>query len=265
MDNTRDESKYKNTDLLGSLRVTLKIMILSAYWLPKNATKLQIVYLILMTIMTTTVSLVTEVAFLVFKAKNLEDIIDCSFLLLTHSVQTLKFISFYVQRKKVLALLDLLESDFFKPKNLRQYKTAMNIQKHTNRFCYTMLVVLGLCVVFFLAYPLLEKKNVKQLPVRSAWPFNWLETHYELLYAYQTFTLTAMSFANASADLTAASFMSQVCVQLEILSDDLTNIKELAEKKLMNTENGDVISPELQKEMDVTLNKCVQYHLIIVK
>lgn len=115
----------------------------------------------------------------------------------------------------------------------------------------------------------MEKKDEKVLPVRAAWPFNFTETHYVIVYAYQVIFGITMAIANVAIDLTAVAFMSQVCVQLEILGDNVIHIKELSEESLKLKGNTiarreeDNIYPELQKEMSATLKSCGKHHLVI--
>lgn len=274
MDQMEDEKKYKNTDLMGCLHWTLKIMTYGAYWLPKNVTRRQIIYCVVTAICTTFVSTASEFSYLVFKARNLEDIVDCSFLLLTHASQALKLVFIYLGRQRLLALLALVETDMFKPKNIRQYKSTTSIRNYTSRFGYILVTVVCCTVVFFLAFPVLEKKGAKALPAKAVYPLSLEETHYRLAYMYQAFTITLMAFGNTCTDITATAFMSQVCMQLEILSDDVIHIKELAEKSLILKRNvnqqviakdGADIYPDLQKEMSATLDSCVKHHLVIME
>lgn len=267
------EDKYKNINLKKSISWTVWIMTCAGYWLPKSSTKktayLRFLYMIVIVISTTVLLLITEISYLLFNARDLEDLVDASFLMLTHASQSVKLLFLTIGRTKVLNWLDSLDNEImFKPKNLRQFQIAEEIIKYSNLFSFTALSVLSLTIVFFCGFPALDGK----FPAQAVFPFNISETHYKTTYIYQALAIGLSAYGNAGVDVTAAALMSQICIQLEFLSDNIQHIRDLAEINLkkrpiitFKTEIRGGVSKELEEEMKKILKNCVEHHLKILK
>lgn len=275
------QNRYQNADLKGSLNKSLRIMMCTGYWFPRNINKnskfLCGLYTFLVVGMTLATVVVTEAAYLILVARDLEDLIDASFIMLTHLVQFVKVCYVIEGRERIYCLLDIMDEKLFKARNARQLKNSMKIIKSTNRIFYILVAAVTFTCCFFYAIPLMENKNGYQLPVKAVYPFNIAVNYYKSVYMYQSFVYLFCSFGNVALDMTAATSMSQISIQLGILNDTIIHIKEFAElqfnekKGLQQTKSKNVrgdsqtIPAGLQYEMNTLLVECVKHHLKVLR
>lgn len=274
-----DEEACKQANLKGCLEWNFKLIQFAGFWAPrstKKATVLQYtLYSILMLGCTQIAYMLAEIAYLVFVFGQLEEMINLLFLLLTHASYLLKIISINAHRQKIFGLLDSIDEDIFKPRNVRQLRNALKEVRVLNAIGKSLVGMVILTVVLWSIFPLLEndENNKKVLPLRAWFPFDVTQSpQFELVYVYQILTVVVHGCANATADMIMAGFIAQVNIQLNMLCDSMTHVKEFAEESLRKKNSAVVdaavdetekISQELQKEMEDNLIKCVKHHLKI--
>lgn len=274
-------NRYEDIDLKGCLNSCLKIMMYTGYWFPRNMEKnhkfLCGFYSFLAVGSTLATVVFTEAGYLLLLARDLEEMIDASFIMLTHAVQLVKVYFVVTGRERIHCLLDIMDEKLFKVRNDRQLKASMRTIKSTNQIFYALIVAVTATCSFFYAIPLLENKGARQLPLTTVYVFNLAENHYISVYIYQLIVYMICSLGNVALDMTAATSMSQISIQLEILNDTIIHIKEFAEIELNKKkglqqdkfenikENNHSIHPELQLEMNALLADCVKHHLKVLK
>lgn len=258
----------KDADLRGCLKWTFKLITLAGYWFPrrgnKKATLLYTVYSVLTIGCTLITCICMQLAYIVHSFGQLEELINTLFVLLTHTTQAVKVYVFIRERDQIYALLDCLEEETFKPKNAAQYKRALAITNYTNRTAKYLVTLVVLAVLLFALFPLLDKNTPRQLPMRAWFPFNVKTSPvYELVYVYLIVAVLICGCANAAMDTIAAAFMSQISIQLEVLSDSIQHTRDFALQQLQE-ENLSLMAMSdsiVESEMKVFLKKCVQHHL----
>lgn len=269
--NSKMENREEEIDLRGCLKWTLNILKFAGYWLPRQNVTFSLIYSIPMIFCTIILYTCGEIAFLITVIGQLEEMANSLFLLLTHSAQILKIIIFISKKQKIYALLDTIQDDIFKPRNQRQLKRAVKAINGTNSMAKTFVGMVIATISLWSLFPLLDANNMtKQLPLRIWYPFDVTRSpQYEAGYVYQIFTVLLCGCANAAMDTTAAAFVSQICVQIDILSDSVLHIRESAEEQLgKNKERkwkDDSISPEVDVQMKAALRECVKHHWKLIR
>lgn len=271
--------KYKmlrlkqDIDLRGCLKWTLQLIRVAGYWFPRsgNSSKTLIYATYSTTVITFTliVYMFTEAAYLLLVFGQMEEMVDSLFLTLTQACQCLKIIVFITQKEKIYGLLDCLEEDIFKPKTQHQLKKAAAIINYTNRIAKTLIGLVVFTVVIWSLSTVLDDE--RQTPVKSWYPFSIENSpQYELVCTYQLLAILFCGCANGSMDMIAATFISQICVQLDILSDNIVHIKEsgelcLAEEQMASATDGLNVSSDVERKMKCLLKQCIRHHLKILE
>lgn len=210
----------------------------------------------------------TEIAYLIFVIGQLEEMANGLFLLLTHAAQIVKIIIFIARKEKIYGLLDCLEEKIFKPKNSRQIEKAMKIVHYTNVVAKIFLIMVVCTVSLWCLFPLFDNNTKKQLPLRAWFPFDVARSpQYEAVYIYQIITVMLCGCANAAMDTIAATFISQIGIQLDILDDSILHLKESAEVQLQRkvTAKENCISREIETKMTEIVVDCVKHHLKLLR
>lgn len=262
-------------DLRWCFKWSFKFIQFAGYWFPRNPTFLHKAYATMVICFTIFVYMCTEFAYLIFVFGQLEDMANGLFLLITHAAQTVKISIFIFKRQKIYALLDCLEDKLFKPRNMHQLKNTVQTIRNADNVGKIFIGLVIATVSLWSIFPLLENNSKKELPLRAWYPFNAMSSpKYEITYTYQIATVMLCGCANAAMDSIAAAFISQICAQLDILSDSILNIKEFAKlqvEKKANSPNLEVpftainVPQEIEKEMKSIFLECVNHHLKIMR
>lgn len=260
----------EDADLTGCLKWAFQLITFAGYWFPRRGNKKATIFYTAYSILTIGCTLLTciymQLAYIVYSFGQLEEMINTLFVLLTHTTQAVKVFVFIQQSDQIYELLDCLEEDTFKPKNPVQYKRAMVIVNYTNRIGKSLVSLVISAVVLFALFPLLEKNTTRPLPLKGWFPFNAKASPvYEVIYVYQIVAAMICGCANAAMDTIAAAFISQISIQLDILSDSIRHTKEFAllqlQEKKLALANDSMVSDDLESEMRMFLKRCVQHHL----
>lgn len=262
-------------DLRGSLKWTFNILKIAGYWLPKNMPMSSAAFATFMVCFTMILYTCSEIVYLISVFGQLEEMANGLFLLLTHLAQIIKIVIFISKKQKIYCLLNNIQEDIFKPRNEHQLRHAMNTINAANYVAQIFIFLVIVTVSLWSLIPLLEETNTRKLPLRMWFPFDDQKSPlYEIAYVYQIFTVMLCGCANAAMDTIAATFVCQISVQIEILSDSFLYIKECAEEKLRNKREKcneetstsiEHISPELEVQMKFVMKKCVKHHLQIMR
>lgn len=267
------ENKFRTEALNGCLDWTLRTMNIAGYWFPRGSNTKNVIaytaYSVLIVNCTLIIYMCTEIAYLNKIFGQLEEMVDTLFLLLTHAMQCIKILTFVVHKEEVYKLLDCMKGDTFRPRNTRQFKNAVKITAYTNVIAKVLVSMVIACCLLCGAKVLIEETGTRQLPVKASFPFNTdTSPRYEIISLYQIIILMMCGCANAAMDMTAAAFISQICIQLDVLSDTLLHIKDFAELQLAdnsflsNYSNDEhIIPPQLESEMKSLLIECMKHHL----
>lgn len=266
-----ERSTYSDADLRGCLKWTLNFMKVVGYWFPRSGNRRHTLLYAVYSTSAITFTLLTlmcvGIAHLISVFGQIEEMIDNLFIYLTLTCQCLKVLTFIINREKIYGLLDCMEENIFKPRSEQQFKKAMTTVNNTNRIAKGLMsLVIGTAVMWSLA-AMLESYKTKQLPIKGRFPFNVDKSpKYEVVFMYQMSTLMLCGCINAAMDMVAAAFISQICIQLDILSDSILHVKEFAELHVAEAQSvHDLrISSKLESEMTVGLIECVQHHLKIM-
>lgn len=145
--------------------------------------------------------LISEVGNIFVQSRDVSQLANASYLILTHIVQLIKhsYILFYNDR--FIKLLKSINQTDFLPKNSKQQKT---LDRYIQLSEIISLVGLGACFAtccFWTIDSLMEEKKVS-LPLALWYPFDTEPSPvFEIIFAYQVLTSIVNAWANAAGDL----------------------------------------------------------------
>lgn len=113
--------------------VTLKIF---GYWPPEEheTSKFYSLYRIFPLVFAFYIAITTEIINIIFLRFDIKMITDALFLMLTHWAQLFKLTHFFIKRKTVLKILEMLESELFQPRNHKQKKMIEGFMYTSSRY-----------------------------------------------------------------------------------------------------------------------------------
>lgn len=265
-----ERSTCNDADLRGCLKWTLHLMRVAGYWFPRSGNRRRTLLYAVYSTSTITFTLLTlicaGIAHLMSVFGQIEEMTDNLFILLTLTCQCFKVLTFIIEREKIYNLLECMGESIFKPRTEQQFRKAITMVNNTNRIAKGLISMVVGTVVMWSVAAILESYKIRQLPVKGRYPFNVLKSpQYEVMFIYQMSALLLCGCINVAMDMVAAAFISQICIQLDILSDSIAHIKEFAEQRLTEEQRAHAlcIPAKLESEMRICLIECVQHHLRI--
>lgn len=194
---------------------------------------------------------------------NLEEIVEASFLLLTHLPQALKHIVYCVKAKEIRILLRTLQSEEFVPKTSDQINKVKRVlfRKHVD----TWLAIVGcsLTVMLWCLRPFLYKTTQREFPLKTWFPVpNVFESpNYEILYLYQVISIFVNALHDCAQETFVTGMIGQACAQMDLLQDNIEKISpnfgEMAKIKSC------VMFTKSEIEFKEKFNECIRHHIKI--
>lgn len=262
----------KELDLRTSLDLNFKILSIFGYWLPegtKGFSKiLYVIYSCFIIGLCFITYTVTEVINLYLSLDDLTKLSDASFLFLTHMTQLFKLYYFVVNYEKILTLVNSLNREIFKPRNIVQWKMLKTTMSYSKNLYKIYIAMCAACVLLWGVFPIIDKtEDGIELPLAAWYPFDTNNSPiFEFIYFYQIFSVLMDATTNISMDTTASGFMAHICGQLDVLNDALIHIRDQALKNIQELRiPTEKMQKALQEEMDKELIRCVVHHINILE
>lgn len=168
--------------------------------------------------------------------------------------------------KRIHALVDSMDQEIFKPRNSNQTQLVKN---YTNTMGIFFRMFIMFSVLTWTLFYVGNMKSIKQrtLPIAGVYPYE--EELFLVYFVYQSFEELLISFCNVSVDCIIIGFLCHMRMQLDLLNQNLRNIKRLSIEKLRKrdkklSKSSDYLE-ELQNVVNETLVECIKHYETILK
>nr|QLI62091.1 odorant receptor 48 [Streltzoviella insularis] len=207
-----------------------------------------------------------EVVYLLRRRDNIGDIAEGLYLFLSEMYTYFKIGVFWLNKDKIVSLLQYLYCEEFKPKETehkeilrKSIKSARFVMTYYSTICVGAVSV-G-CII-----PISE--NFQVLPTNVEYPFFdvYKSPVYETMYIHHIYYKPATCIIDGVMDTILAAFVASAIGQLEILAYNLRNFDVIAERKRIrdsNRMNTEVNSKE--NYMKTVLKDCIKHHNSIIR
>ncbi|XP_044259419.1 odorant receptor Or1-like [Tribolium madens] len=159
---------------------------------------------------------------------DMEKMTEASFLLLTNLVQSIKIVVFNIYRPRVWQLVESMNREAFKPRNVEQYNMLLREIKKSKLITISFLIACVITCASWGISPLLDTTvtNGRKLPLSGWYPFETEASPiFELTYAYQMFVTTVGGLGNISMDTFLSGCIMNLSAQISVLNNALENMK----------------------------------------
>lgn len=262
-------------DYTAIVSSNFKVLQLLGLWPLKNTSKWHTMYCIIITGFFFFAYLLSEAINIILAFPDIEKVTDSSFLFLTHLPQLIK-LCYILKNKSVLeSMMARMNDERFKLRNPRQTDIARRTIRNSKISLYGFIFLCGCTVFLWAMFPFMDPKMARMLPLKAWYPFNTKQSPmYEITYVYQIVAVMWDAAANVCFDTLASSgFINYVCMNLDILNDTLSNLKEEARVSLHIKQKSGIYRKEVeffrgeqfQKEIDGLLHNCLQHYLFIIE
>ncbi|XP_021915284.1 odorant receptor 49b-like [Zootermopsis nevadensis] len=205
---------------------------------------------------------------------NLEEFAESFGLFMTQMKNSIKLISLFVHRKKVLKMIKDVEENFFiHNKDLLAEERSL-INGYLSRakiYAFMFWIQWGVCIVFQITSKRVSDNAVREMPMKMWVPFDTKHTpYYELGYVYNTLFCVVISWNVALTDTLFFAIIVYTTAQFELLGMSLRTLnqehegnQELAATSLVSREKSTTRADPVQvdrQDDDQYLARCVQYH-----
>ncbi|XP_024939013.1 odorant receptor coreceptor-like [Cephus cinctus] len=166
-----------------------------------------------------------EVAFVAAIWGDVQAMVDCSFLLFTRIGQSVKLVNFLFRQKHLERMFLQLKEPMFIPKRPKHFtvmKTAMTGVRRDTMIFYVFTVSTILCWAML---PLINKSEVKELPLMGWFPFNvTVSPAYEFAYIYQVTSVLLNACVNVMVDTLTSGLLILMGAQIDMPKDNLLSL-----------------------------------------
>lgn len=265
---SKDEDSFEVKDQKLAMKWNLFVMTTFGYWAPESCSeeklKLYRWYTAVVVGLTLIIYSLLEIIALIVLTEDVEDIISCSFLLITHIMQWVKFYCFTKNRTKIIQTLNNLNQKEFIPKNKTE-KDLLEKQVNAGKTNFYLFFVLATTTVtLWLIYPFVDSTGkIEELPLKAWFPFDTREAPiFQIICAYQAVAVMVSALTDASMVTLVGMFMASVCGQLDILN---YRLQHLGKKSNAGRKNENTSAVEDTSSPDEAMIDCVRHHLKITE
>uniref|UniRef100_A0A2A4JRD2 Odorant receptor n=1 Tax=Heliothis virescens TaxID=7102 RepID=A0A2A4JRD2_HELVI len=208
-----------------------------------------------------------EVVYLLKQRENIGDIADGLYLFLSEMYTYVKIAVFWLNKDKVISLLEYLHCNEFKPREpehrdiiIKSIKSARFVMTYYSTMCVGAVSV-GIIM------PLTENFDI--LPTNVEYPFfNVYRTPaYEAVYIHHIYYKPATCIIDGVMDTILAAFVASAIGQIEILAFNLRNFNLVAERQRKRDLARNKYIEEYPAEHYVrsVLKDCIIHHNCIIR
>ncbi|CAH1637581.1 unnamed protein product [Spodoptera littoralis] len=200
--------------------------------------------------------LLFEIIYIVNVWGEIDEVSEASYLLFTQASLCYKSTTFMINKKSLLELLDIMDSDIFKPKSAEHEKILAAQALKIKRLCLFFLTSATTTCTLWAMIPLFDDASKRSFPFRIWMPVTPLKSpDYELGYLYQMVSIYISAFLFISVDSVAVCMIMFGCAELEIIMDKIKKIQSI-----FNTDQSEEGRKKLLKMNNELLDECVKQH-----
>lgn len=161
---------------------------------------------------------------------NLEEFAESFGLFMTQMKNSIKLISLFVHRKKVLKMIKDVEENFFiHNKDLLAEERSL-INGYLSRakiYAFMFWIQWGVCIVFQITSKRVSDNAVREMPMKMWVPFDTKHSpYYELGYVYNTLFCVVISWNVALTDTLFFAIIVYTTAQFELLGMSLRTLNQ---------------------------------------
>ncbi|XP_015591755.1 odorant receptor coreceptor isoform X2 [Cephus cinctus] len=169
----------------------------------------------------------TEIILMTVIWGDVQAMVDCSFLFLTHLSHSVKLTNFLLRQKRLDRMIFQLREPMFVPKrpeHIAIMKAAvLNAERETKMF---LTITFG-TIICWSILPLLSQKEVKELPLMGWFPFDTTQSPaYGFTYTYQVISVLLNACVNAMMDTMTSGLLILMGAQLDMLKENLQSLTD---------------------------------------
>ncbi|XP_076281933.1 odorant receptor Or1 [Lasioglossum baleicum] len=209
------------------------------------------------------VFLTTEIAHIVVKRHNMDEVVAGATVLMTNATHAYKIIFILRRHNRIQQLIDITECEMFSRDNAKYERvvthyTWQGIFHHiTYQFFGTM------AVVSWGAKPVIDllSKRSKELPLLGWYPYNTTESPaFEITSLYQAVAIILCCFNNIAIDTLVTGLITIACCQLTILNRNIASLNSETRQSINMDNDNDIKASNKQYE---NLKVCVEHSNMI--
>lgn len=262
-------------DCTATVSYNFKVLQVLGLWPVKNPSKLHTIYSVIITGFVFIAYLISETVNIILAFPDIEKVTESSFLFLTHLPQLIKLCYILKHKTTLRSMMEKMNDERFQPRNSKQLKIVRRTVRISKLSLFGFIFLCGCTVFLWAMFPLIDDKMNGMLPLKAWYPFDTKRSPmYEITYVYQIVAVMWDAAANVCFDTLASSgFMNFICMNLDILNDTLSNVREEAKASLQSKRKSGIYRMEkeffrgeqFQKEMDELLLNCADHYLFIIE
>ncbi|KAF9805438.1 hypothetical protein SFRURICE_019606, partial [Spodoptera frugiperda] len=200
--------------------------------------------------------LLFEIIYIVNVWGDIDEVSEASYLLFTQASLCYKSTTFMINKNSLLELLDIMDSDIFKPKSAEHEKILAAQALKIKRLCLFFLTSATTTCTLWAMIPLFDDASKRSFPFRIWMPVTPLKSpDYELGYLYQMVSIYISAFLFISVDSVAVCMIMFGCAELEIIMDKIQKIQSI-----FDTDQSNEDRKKLIKMNNELLDECVKQH-----
>ncbi|KAJ2949692.1 hypothetical protein O0L34_g15623 [Tuta absoluta] len=207
-----------------------------------------------------------EVVYLLKRRNNIGDVAEGLYLFLSEMYTYFKIAVFWLNREKILNLIEYLYCDEFKPKE-KEHRAIVrrSIERARNVMTYYSTMCVG-AVSVGIIMPITE--NFEVLPTNVEYPFFsvYNSPTYEIIYAHHVYYKPATCIIDGVMDTLLAAFVASAIGQIEILSYNIRNFTAVAERRRKrDIADNKYLGSSSENYSKAVLRDCIIHHNSIIK
>ncbi|RZC39483.1 7tm 6 domain containing protein [Asbolus verrucosus] len=227
------EENIKQLDLRNLIKLNVNFIEFFGYFCPEYEKSVQkICYYVYASIFVGFIYIsyiLSEIANMIVVFGDMEKMTEASFLLLTHIVHSFKLYVFITRKSQVRNLINSINREEFKPRNVEQYKILLEDIETSRMITKTFLFMGFATCALWGIFPFLDQNDDDsiRLPLSGWFPFNTnKQAVFEFVYVYQTVGALINGLANISMDTFLSGTIMVISGQLSILNNSLQIMKQ---------------------------------------
>ncbi|XP_059055539.1 odorant receptor 46a-like [Achroia grisella] len=228
---------------------------------------IQIIYTIIILWLVCFLPIVGEIVYLLKPKENIGDIAEGLYLFLSEVYTYFKIVVFWLNKDKVMNLIQYLYCEEFKPIEA-EHKEFIRKSIRTARWVMTYYTIMCVGAVSVgIIMPITENFDI--LPTNVEYPYFNVYTSpaYQILYVHHIYYKPATCIIDGVMDTILASFISSTIGQIEILAFNLRNFDVVAERRRKRAINERKATGAFSKDYHIhtVLRDCIIHHNSIIR
>uniref|UniRef100_A0AAU6NDI7 Odorant receptor n=1 Tax=Mythimna loreyi TaxID=667449 RepID=A0AAU6NDI7_9NEOP len=200
--------------------------------------------------------LLFEIIYIVDVWGDIDAVSEASYLLFTQASLCYKATAFMVNKKSLIELLDIMDSEIFESKSVEHEKILAAQARKIKRLCLFFLTSATTTCTLWAMIPLFDDASKRSFPFRIWMPVTPLKSPgYELGYVYQMVSIYISAFVFISVDSVAVCMIMFGCGQLEIIMDKIQKIQ-----CVLDSTQSEEVRKKMIKANNELLVECIKQH-----